>query len=73
MPNERKRYVSTVVEVEGRDERKIVETPAFDVPPWPAGAELHIVGKRLTRIDAAAKVTGRATYTSDVSIAGMLH
>ncbi len=74
MPNEqRKRYVSTVVEVEGRDERKVVETPAFDVAPWTADAALQIVGSRALRVDAPAKVTGRATYPSDVSLPGMLH
>ena len=74
MPNEpRKRYVSTVVEVEGRDERKVVETPAFDVAPWAADATLQIVGARALRVDAPAKVAGRATYTSDVTLPGMLH
>jgi xanthine dehydrogenase YagR molybdenum-binding subunit len=74
VPNERrKRYVSTVVEVEGRDERKIVETPAFDVAPWTAEAALAIVGARAVRVDAPAKVTGRAKYTSDIALPGMLH
>ncbi|MGQ0641247.1 MAG: xanthine dehydrogenase family protein molybdopterin-binding subunit [Gemmatimonadaceae bacterium] len=74
MPNKpHKRFVSTVVEVEGRDERKIVETPAFEVPPWTADAALEIVGSRALRVDATAKVTGRAVYTSDVALPGMLH
>lgn len=74
MPNEgRKRYVSTIVEIEGRDERRVVETPAFDVPPWTEGAQLGIVGARIPRADAPAKVTGRAIYTSDVALPGMLH
>ena len=74
MPNEpRKRYVSTIVEVEGRDERKVVETPAFDVAPWTDQERLGIVGARAARVDAPTKVAGRATYTSDVSLPGMLH
>ena len=74
MPNEpRKRYVSTIVEVEGRDERKVVETPAFDVAPWTDQERLGIVGVRAARVDAPTKVAGRATYTSDVSLPGMLH
>jgi xanthine dehydrogenase YagR molybdenum-binding subunit len=74
MPNEQpKRYVATIVEVEGRDESKIVETPAFDVPPWTDSAALDIVGTRALRVDAPAKVTGRAVYTSDVALPGMLH
>ena len=74
MPNEpRKRYVSTIVEVEGRDERKVVETPAFDVPPWSEQEQLGIVGTRAPRVDAPTKVAGRATYTSDVTLPGMLY
>ncbi len=74
MPNEpRKRYVSTIVEIEGRDERRVVETPAFDVPPWTEQEQLSIVGTRAPRVDAPVKVAGRATYTSDVSLPGMLH
>lgn len=74
MPNEpRKRFVATVVEIEGRDERRIVETPAFDVASWTAQDHLAIVGARAVRVDAGVKVTGRATYTSDVALPGMLH
>jgi len=74
MPNERrKRYVATIVEIEGRDERRVVETPAFDVPPWTEQEQLAIVGTRAPRVDAPAKVAGRATYTSDVSLPGMLY
>ncbi len=74
MPNAgRKRYVSTVVEIEGRDERRVVETPAFDVPPWKEGEQLDLVGARVPRVDAPAKVTGRAIYTSDVALPGLLH
>lgn len=74
MPNEpRKRYVSTIVEIEGRDERRVVETPAFDVAPWSEREQLGIVGTRAPRVDAPAKSTGRARYTSDVSLPGMLH
>ncbi len=74
MPSEPpKRYVSTIVEIEGRDERRVVETPAFDVPPWTEQEQLAIVGTRAPRVDAPAKVAGRATYTSDVALPGMLH
>jgi CO/xanthine dehydrogenase Mo-binding subunit len=32
-----------------------------------------VVGQRIPRTDAAAKVTGAAVYTSDLSVAGMAH
>lgn len=68
-----KRYVATVVEVEGRDEHKIVEIPDFEPEPWGKDAALSIVGQAVPRVDALEKVTGRATYTSDVGRPGMLY
>lgn len=68
-----RRFVSTRVEVEGREEVKVVEVPAFDLVPWDDGAELSIVGRRAGRADALEKVTGRARYTTDVQRPGMLH
>ena len=36
-------------------------------------AELSVMGKAVYRIDALEKVTGRAKYSSDFKLAGMLH
>jgi xanthine dehydrogenase YagR molybdenum-binding subunit len=41
-------------------------------PSWPAPPERSLIGKRLSRIDGPAKVSGRAKYTYDVSRPGML-
>ena len=68
-----KRFVSTTVEVEGREETKIVELPAFDPAPWGDDAALSIVGTRQPRADALEKVTGHARYTADTQRAGMVH
>lgn len=68
-----KRFVVTRVEVEGREEVKVVEVPAFDPPPWDEHARLGVVGQCVARVDAAEKVTGRAMYTTDVRPAGMLY
>ena len=68
-----KRFVVTKVEVEGREETKVVEVPAFDPVPWDVNAELDVVGQCVPRVDALEKVTGRATYTVDVRRPGMLH
>src|SRR4030042_4758214 len=35
--------------------------------------QTHYVGKRMPRVDALDKVTGRAVYGFDVSLPGMLH
>ena len=66
-------FVETVVEVEGRSEKRVVELPAFDPEPWTDDATLTIVGARVPRVDAHEKVTGRARYTADIARPGMLH
>jgi xanthine dehydrogenase YagR molybdenum-binding subunit len=68
-----KRFVTTKVEVEGREETKVVELPTREPEPWGNDASLHIVGRRDKRMDALEKVTGEAEYTTDVQLAGMLH
>jgi CO/xanthine dehydrogenase Mo-binding subunit len=81
MPRERadapvppaKRFVSTKVEVEGREEIKIVELPDIEPSPWDTDASLTIVGQRIPRSDALEKVTGVARYTADVQRGAMLH
>ncbi|HEX7123995.1 MAG TPA: xanthine dehydrogenase family protein molybdopterin-binding subunit [Gemmatimonadaceae bacterium] len=70
---EKRRFVATVVEVEGRDETKIVELPAFEPAPWDGAARLTIVGQPAVRVDGLEKATGAAIYTSDLALPGMLH
>ena len=72
-PETGKRFVSTKVEVEGREEIKIVELPDLDPAPWGDDAALTIVGQRVARMDALEKVTGVARYTADVHRPAMLH
>src|SRR5436853_2444460 len=68
-----KRFVSTKVEVEGREETRIVEIPDFEPAPWTADTALEIVGLCVPRMDALEKVTGAAIYTADIARAGMLY
>lgn len=67
-----KRFITTTVEVEGRVESKVVELPESEPAAWDANAALRIVGQPVTRHDAREKVTGRARYTADVQLPGML-
>lgn len=67
------RFVTTTVEVEGREERVVVEAPEVEPLPWGPRARLDRVGSRVPRLDAAVKVTGRARYTADVRLPGMLY
>ncbi len=68
-----KRFVTTKVEVEGREETKVVELPAREPAPWGDDADLRVVGQRVVRMDALEKVTGSARYTADIDLPRMLH
>jgi xanthine dehydrogenase YagR molybdenum-binding subunit len=47
--------------------------PENEPPPLPPNKELRVVGKRTSRLDGVLKVTGRAKYTADVQMPGMLY
>jgi xanthine dehydrogenase YagR molybdenum-binding subunit len=49
-----------------------VEIPEGDPFPWQLGDKHAVVGKPQPRLDAVAKVTGRAKYTHDINLPGML-
>jgi xanthine dehydrogenase YagR molybdenum-binding subunit len=49
-----------------------VEIPEGDPFPWQLGEQHAVVGRPHPRLDAVAKVTGRAKYTHDVNLPGML-
>jgi xanthine dehydrogenase YagR molybdenum-binding subunit len=67
------RFSVTTVEVEGREETKVVEIPSLEPEPWTDAAQLAVVGTDVPRADAVEKVTGRARYTTDERPRGMLH
>ncbi len=66
------RLIRTEKEVEGRytEQWIIVEEDALD--QWPAGP-LETVGRDAPRIDGRHRATGRAGYTADLQLPGMLH
>jgi xanthine dehydrogenase YagR molybdenum-binding subunit len=47
--------------------------PNDEASPLPPNDELKVVGKRITRLDGVQKTTGRARYTADVYLPGMLY
>jgi xanthine dehydrogenase YagR molybdenum-binding subunit len=67
------RFVATKVEIEGREETRIVEIPDFEPAPWTLETPMTVVGQCVPRMDALEKVTGQATYTADVRRAGTLY
>ena len=50
-----------------------VQVPEGEPPIWDAAARLRVVGQPVRRLDGAAKVTGTARYTYDISLPGMLY
>src|SRR5205814_4472151 len=49
------------------------QVPPDEPPPLPENAKLAAIGKPITRFDAVQKVTGRARYTFDTQLPGMLY
>ncbi len=47
--------------------------PDDEPQPWDADTQLRVVGQAVPRVDARGKVTGRATYTRDIRLPGMLY
>jgi xanthine dehydrogenase YagR molybdenum-binding subunit len=69
-----KKSVAVPVGVPGytlHDEQR--EVPVTEPPVWPINKDLKYVGKPHERLDGYAKVTGRARYTADVQLPGMLY
>jgi xanthine dehydrogenase YagR molybdenum-binding subunit len=68
------RFVRSEVEMEGRfEEVWTLVDEDDDLEPWPEEPELELVGRPAPRIDGLARATGRARYTVDVVLPGMLH
>jgi CO/xanthine dehydrogenase Mo-binding subunit len=67
------RVVKNRTEFEGQITEQLALVQGRDLPAWPADAELRQVGKPRPRIDGPERVTGRARYTTDLVLPGMLH
>ncbi|QNI34786.1 xanthine dehydrogenase family protein molybdopterin-binding subunit [Alloacidobacterium dinghuense] len=49
------------------------EIPSDEPPVWPVNKDLKYVGRAVERWDGLAKVSGRARYTADIQLPGMLY
>jgi xanthine dehydrogenase YagR molybdenum-binding subunit len=67
------RVVKSRDEFEGEIYESLSIIQGTDLPAHPASAEFDEIGKSRKRIDGVQRVTGRATYTHDVTLPGMLH
>jgi xanthine dehydrogenase YagR molybdenum-binding subunit len=54
-------------------ERVTRSVPADEPPPLPENAKLKAIGRSIPRLDGVQKVTGRARYTFDIQLPGMLY
>ena len=64
--------IKTTVGWPGHTETREIELPDGEPPPWDANSQLKIVSGRVPRVDAPLKVTGRAKYTWDLRLPGLL-
>ena len=57
----------------GKSQEVEVLVPETEPAIWDAGTRLNVAGRAVPRLDGEAKVTGRARYTYDISLPGLLH
>jgi len=59
--------------LDGGTQKVEIQVPDGEPPIWDAETRLNVVGQSVRRLDGADKVTGRARYTSDIHLPGMLY
>ena len=67
------RLVRTRFEFEGRVHERWVVVEEDPAGPLPEAGPLRYIGRPQPRVDGGEKVTGRARYTHDVRLPGMVH
>ncbi len=60
-------------EFEGRISEESIVVEGEGLTPWEPGADLRYVGRRVSRVDGAERVSGKAQYTADIQFPGMLY
>lgn len=69
------KLVRSTREIEGRVEEvwALVDEEDLNVRPWQVSDDFAVVGKPRARADGPDRVSGRARYTVDLELSGMLH
>lgn len=67
------RKIKTTKDVNGVPQEIEIEVEDVDGPRWGERAELKVLNTELRRVDGPVKVTGRARYTHDVRVPGMVY
>ena len=63
----------TLAGFRGAEKEIEIDVPDDEPAVWGADAKLRVVGTDVPRLDGVLKASGRAEYTADVSLPGMLH
>jgi len=66
------RLIRTEKEVEGNYTEQWIVVEEDPIEPWPEGPR-EIVGRPAAKVDGKERATGKARYTADVQLPGMLH
>jgi xanthine dehydrogenase YagR molybdenum-binding subunit len=69
----KKKKIKVTKVVNGIDTEEEIEVDDTGTLAWPAQAERTLLGHDLERVDSPVKVSGRARYTHDVRLPGMLY
>src|SRR5439155_7799198 len=72
-PKRPRKKIKTIQVVDGHEKEVEIEVDDVAGTAWPAKASLQVLNHDLLRVDGPAKVTGRARYTHDVRLPGMLY
>lgn len=72
MPPQKMKRVKTTVTVNGETREVEIEVPDIEAQ-WGDPKNMRWLGKRIVRVDGPDKVTGRAKYTYDIRLPGMLY
>ena len=65
--------IKTKIEFEGRFYDKVIVVEGEEISPWQSHQEFNLVGKPHPRVDGIERVTGKALFTHDIDLPGMLY
>ncbi|MDW8105088.1 MAG: xanthine dehydrogenase family protein molybdopterin-binding subunit [Armatimonadota bacterium] len=72
MPQQRTKRIKTTITVNGETQEVEIEVPDIEAS-WGDPRNLRWLGKRIPRVEGVDKVTGRAKYTYDIQLPGLLY
>ena len=72
-PPPKKKKIKTTQVVDGHEREVEIEVDDVGDKAWPPRGSLSLLNHDLPRVDGPAKVSGRARYTHDVRLPGMLY